>query len=94
MGINVILWRRKMETKSFEISVHQLETMMKLIRMEQAVAARMANYVRYQELQLKCMEEIKKYCEVLAAAKKQYPEWWASLDPELKKVISKYSKSW
>ena len=80
-----------MKPRTFEIDVNDLDKIMKLIRYEQHVAAKLKTYLEYQKLQLKIIEDIKTYCKFLYDHRTTNKEYWKSIDPELKKTIKKYS---
>jgi len=81
-----------MEPRTFEIRVDELDKIMKLVRLEQYVAAKLHTYLEYQKLQLKLIEDVKKSCKVLLDHKNYNKEYWKSIDPELKRTILKYGR--
>jgi hypothetical protein len=79
-----------MKMKTYEINIKELDTFMKLYRLEQQLASHLYQYKQYQELQLKHLEKIKTISLHLANFKNgTYKEWFMGLDEEIKKQIKK-----
>lgn len=69
------------------------ERVLNLVACEQHFAAKLSTYKRYQELQLKVLEEAKDIGSHLIGFKDNIEgSWWNNLDPEMKKAIEKYSR--
>jgi hypothetical protein len=77
--------------KKYEISLEQMEQLLKLIRLEQYLTAKLSAYHRYQKLQLEMFNEIKGTAKRLNDFK-DYKPFWDNVDSDLKKIITKYGR--